>query len=397
MDDARAMLDSLMGTHRNVPVKEARKMKGENFKGSDVCHFYLLGFCPKYEELFHSTKRDLGECKLVHSDAMKEEYEAHPDYEMYKVQYENKFLHYLEDIVRGADEWVNRERRNIQSTNQQVEAKGPNDIAKGEIERLNEQGQKLLQEAEELAEAGDIGSSKTKAALAEQVRKKADEWDAKARIPKSEEVCDICGLRTEAGDDSRRFTHLSGKIHLGYERIRNSLTELRAKIAAREDKEPKRGDNRGGDDRGRRRASRSRDRGERDRDRDRDRATNAVGVASEAEPKDAEKDQARDASPRAQDQSRDRRRDGDRDGDGARDGDRRDGDRGRERGNSDRVRDSDRVREGDRRGRDNDRGYDRHGGGDRGYGGGNGGRSYGGDRSRSHDRDRGRGRDYSRR
>jgi len=59
MDDARKLLDSLMGQTRNVDLKEAKKKKGQNFKEENVCKFYLVGFCPQNEQLFKNTKRRL--------------------------------------------------------------------------------------------------------------------------------------------------------------------------------------------------------------------------------------------------------------------------------------------------------------------------------------------------
>jgi len=65
MDDAKKLLDSLMGQTRNLDLAEAKKKKGQNFKAKDSCKFFLLGFCPMNEELFRNTKRHLGECKRL--------------------------------------------------------------------------------------------------------------------------------------------------------------------------------------------------------------------------------------------------------------------------------------------------------------------------------------------
>lgn len=302
MDDARKLLDSLMGSHRNADKKEVQARKGNNFRDDNVCKFYLVGFCPQHEELFVSTKRDIGMCDKVHSDAMKEELEAHADRERYKAEYEKSLLRYLEELVRLADDWVARERRNIANANQQIEEVGPNEIAKAEIKRLNAQAATLLKEAEDCAESGNVEESKAKLDLADEVKQKAGEWENKAKALRTEDVCEVCGSRMESGDAQRaRFRHLEGKIHLGYKRIREFLGELKERVEKRR-KDPDSKD---------RRRSRSPRGEDRDRTRDRDRRREG-GKEKEKEPskggRDDRKDRDRDRDrERGRDRGRDRR------------------------------------------------------------------------------------------
>jgi len=268
MDEARKLLDSLMGSHRNVDVREAKARKGQNFKEDNVCKFYLLGFCPQHEDLFHSTKRDIGTCSKVHSEALKSEFESHPSKQRYEEEYERKLRQYLEELVRGADEWVARERRNIQLANKQIEESGPNEIARAEISRLREQAKELFHEAEVLVEAGNFEESKKKIELAEEVQKKAAEWEEKARMLRNEDICEVCGTRMESGDVAKaRYRHLEGKIHLGYEKIRRWLTDLRQKQRIREDKSSATDGRKGDRDRDRDRDREGRDQGDRRRSR----------------------------------------------------------------------------------------------------------------------------------
>jgi len=55
MDQARAMLDELMGKDRNEVDNDERKMKWSDDR---VCKHYLVSFCPNL--LFANTKSDLG-------------------------------------------------------------------------------------------------------------------------------------------------------------------------------------------------------------------------------------------------------------------------------------------------------------------------------------------------
>jgi len=361
MDETRKLLDSLMGTNRNASAQEVKKTKGVNFKERHVCKHYLCGFCPMHEELFHSTKRDLGECTKVHSEAMVEEFKNHPDHDKYRREYEQGLRTYLEGVVRDADDWVAREKRNIQFTNQQLADSGPNDVAKQEIAKLREQVQLLYGEAEEVAEKGDIEGSKAKTLLAEQVKIKAEDYESKARAPISELVCEICGLRTEGGDESRRFTHLQGKIHLGYARLRDALAALRKKHREEDQaRETAAGRRRGDRDREPRDAS--------GREPQEQPAAEPQAVVEKSDELPAteesreQRDQGEQREPR---ESRDRRdrRDADRRRD--REGDRDEGryDRDRGRGREDRRDRCDRERGGghDDRDRGYDRGYDRRG------------------------------------
>merc|ERR1712232_228434 len=120
------------------------------------------GFCPQHEELFASSKRDLGKCPKVHSIALKAEYEASPDFKRYSAEYDRKLQRWLESLVRSADDWGNRERRNILSTNIALETTGPNEVAKVEIQNLMNQANAYYKEAEDLAETNQVEMSKMK-------------------------------------------------------------------------------------------------------------------------------------------------------------------------------------------------------------------------------------------
>jgi len=347
MDEAKKLLDSLMGSHRNVDRKEAKARRGNNFKGDNICKFYLVGFCPKHEDLFHSTKRDIGKCHKVHSEAMKSELEAHPDKERYMAEYERQLKNYLEELTRGADDNVARETRNIQAANQQIEEAGPNETAKAEIQKLNDQAAALLLEAESLAEASKFNESKVKLELAKGIKKRAGDWEEKARAPRTEGVCKVCGSRMESRDPSKaKFRHEDGKIHTGFVKIRQWLAEIRKRVHEREehgetddtrkrgsdqdrdrDRQRSRSRGRGGDrDRDRDRRGRDRDRGNRcadEQDRRSGREPEDGGEGESERPRDGE-DRARrgrDGRERAEDRSR---RDHER-GYGYGHGDRRDG------------------------------------------------------------------------
>ena len=61
MNDARAMLDQLMGKTRDLPDHLKNSIKEINFFDRQVCKKYLCGLCPHI--LFNATKSDIGECQ----------------------------------------------------------------------------------------------------------------------------------------------------------------------------------------------------------------------------------------------------------------------------------------------------------------------------------------------
>lgn len=253
-------------------MDEAKKTKGKNFIQENVCKFYLLGFCPQHE-LSNSkltTKRNLGECHKVHSDAMKSEFEAHAEKEKYRVEYEKQFLPFLEAQVREADAWVARERANAQKAaagaSEKTTISTMPDSAKEQMAELTKDMNKMMASAEELAEKGDIEGSKFKVELAEEIKEKLQEIEDKypsyTVTLKEEWVCDVCGTRTEAVTEhntSRFKAHFTGKVHVGYEKIREWASDIRKRQRGAEVSRTRReeGDT---DDRRRRKSSRSKDR-----------------------------------------------------------------------------------------------------------------------------------------
>eukprot|EP00401_Gymnodinium_catenatum_P051737 CAMPEP_0117480326 /NCGR_PEP_ID=MMETSP0784-20121206/12335_1 /TAXON_ID=39447 /ORGANISM="" /LENGTH=388 /DNA_ID=CAMNT_0005274765 /DNA_START=358 /DNA_END=1525 /DNA_ORIENTATION=- len=233
MDDARALLDSLMGQARNAGKEERKKKKrGESFKDDTVCKFQLVGFCPEHEDLFHNTKRDIGECRKTHFEISKEEFDNHPEKARYKAEYETLLLRHLEAHVRRADDWAAKERQKNELASQKQAELGGNEVARQEIDKLNDMAGKLYAEAENLASAGKVELSKAKVLLAEQLQKKKADWEAKARDAPAAEVCEVCGLTKEndaGAEKGNKFTHTEGKVHQGFLLIRKWYAELREK------------------------------------------------------------------------------------------------------------------------------------------------------------------------
>jgi len=240
MDDARKLLDSLMGQTRDQSLDEATKTRGKNFMQDSVCKSYLLGFCPESElsESKMLVKRNIRMCNKVHSDAMKSEYEAHPDVRKHKAEYEKQLLPVLEGLVREADAWVAREQANVQKADGPPERVTTNNMApsvKETYEQLKDDMNKMMAAAETEAEKGNVEGSKFKVTLANEIKSKIQELEEKHLVTytvthRGEDVCEVCGTRYEAltsTNHARHAAHFTGKVHLAYVKIRDWVKSLR--------------------------------------------------------------------------------------------------------------------------------------------------------------------------
>lgn len=279
MEEARKLMDSLMGGNRDSSLEEAKKSKGKNFQKDDVCKYALLGFCP-YAELSESkmcVKRNIGKCTNKHSDYLRHEFEAHPDRAKFQAEYEKLLLVSLERQVREADAWHMRETANMmneQGPPREVEKSTMPPAEKEKYDALKEDLNKMMAAAEEDAEKGNLDASKFKVMLAEDVKSKVkdleDQYPNKTFTvtSRAEEVCKVCGVRFEAlnpNNQQRYDAHFTGAVHRTYAKIRDWIAKLSEKNSGVERNADKADNKRGGD------GDRKERDGDRDRERDRDR------------------------------------------------------------------------------------------------------------------------------
>lgn len=307
MDEQRSLLDSLMGIHRDADNREREKRAGESFKDSKVCKYFLVGFCPN--ELFKNTKRELGPCQFLHNDHVQQEFEDHPEAEELRRKYEQRLRAFLEDIVREADRWIEREKRNAQKP---VEVPNVDALLteeeKEQIEKLNQAAADLIARSEKDAEEGNFAASEQKTAHAMQAKASAEslkERRLQAYVKREEmgSICDVCGIRTEVG--SEVAPHENGKVHTGYLKARAKIAELaeneKKYQAKRSGRERDRDRSLGRRDRDRERDRRGGDRDRRDRERSRDRRSRDKRSRSRVRGKrdrDEKKDDRRSTSAR---------------------------------------------------------------------------------------------------
>jgi LUC7 N_terminus len=99
------------------------------------------------------------------------------------------------------------------------------------IDKIDSDIKKLVQQSEYLGDAGKIEEFEKALAEIEQLRASKSELMKMAENPtmiaKQQKVCDICGAVQALNDTARRDeTHLNGKIHLGFKKLRDELKNL---------------------------------------------------------------------------------------------------------------------------------------------------------------------------
>merc|ERR1711899_167859 len=173
------------------------------------------------------------------------------------------------------------------------------------IEVLTEKINKLVQEAEDAGEKGDVEEAQGIFKLSEQLKTERSELqdslvlkgqlsaEGQFSTRRNMEVCETCGAQFVSDSQARIDDHLMGKVHIGFNRLRASVPELKEtlntareamalererKIAEDAQKngekllEGKDGEGKRSRSRDRKKRSRSRDRRNRSRSRDRRRS-----------------------------------------------------------------------------------------------------------------------------
>jgi hypothetical protein len=137
-DEARAMLDALMGQDRNMSSIVAASSDGGNQTNWDSLRkkksCYDKEICPLYcawgsdlFELFTNTKSDLGPNPYEVRDDAREEYLSLPDHEKDRLGFERMLHRKLGDLVRSCDRIVMRNKEKLrQEIAKAARARGTN-------------------------------------------------------------------------------------------------------------------------------------------------------------------------------------------------------------------------------------------------------------------------------
>eukprot|EP01122_Echinamoeba_exundans_P014411 TRINITY_DN6510_c0_g2_i2.p1 TRINITY_DN6510_c0_g2~~TRINITY_DN6510_c0_g2_i2.p1 ORF type:complete len:241 (+),score=53.32 TRINITY_DN6510_c0_g2_i2:92-814(+) len=223
VDEMRRQLDALMGADRNGDLSIS------SFQDPQVCKLFLAGLCPN--ELFNNTRRSMQPCKKVHSLPLKAKYDderRHKDF-----GYEDELERLLRSIVRDCDREIEINKRKLEEEEQTKLV----DPFERQIKELEER-QATLGEEGNLDEFMKIGQQ------IEELKMKRNQKSV-TELPEGEvgdliaqhgpngpqhqalRVCEICSSYLSSKDDEKRLQdHYIGKLHQGFQVVRDKLAEL---------------------------------------------------------------------------------------------------------------------------------------------------------------------------
>lgn len=163
--------------------------------------------------------------------------------EYYERKYEAELIDLLEKCISKVDERIRRSMNRIEAPMPESYAKSItdkfnqlNDMRDNTFEaiaNLNEKINLYLEKAEKKGEEGLIDESEALFKEIEKMKAKKTEMESALEnniTKKQMKVCEICGAMQSATDtDKRLTTHLEGKLHQGFAKIRDLLAELKLK------------------------------------------------------------------------------------------------------------------------------------------------------------------------
>ncbi|XP_017774644.1 PREDICTED: putative RNA-binding protein Luc7-like 2 isoform X2 [Nicrophorus vespilloides] len=256
---------------------------------------------------------DLGECPKIHDLALRADFEKAQQSKDYF--YDLDAMEHLQAFIGDCDRRTESAKQRLAETQEELSAEVA--VKANSVHELAEQiGQKLAK-AEQLGEEGFVEESMKLMEEVDELRKKKLEAEQEYRnsMPASSyqqqklRVCEVCSAYLGIHDNDRRLAdHFGGKLHLGFIKIREKLSELEKTSEKRKEEKRNVTRDRGGD--------RERDREERYRERHREqyvggreldrRSKRHRSKSRERRDKDKDKD-SRSRSYRSRSRSRDRR------------------------------------------------------------------------------------------
>lgn len=145
---------------------------------------------------------------------------------------------FLEQLIQQAE-------LKIDKANRRIDAPLPDNALLSEeqqqqVDKMNEEVSKLLKEAERAGERGDVEEAARLTRNVQTLKKESERasntlYGSYMQREKSLRVCPICGAMQSVGDSMSRFeSHVTGKQHIGFEKIRSCLEELKRRKEERE-------------------------------------------------------------------------------------------------------------------------------------------------------------------
>ncbi|VDO96744.1 unnamed protein product [Soboliphyme baturini] len=226
-----SMLDELMGRHRNALPSE--RPKETTWDDPEVCKYFLVSFCP--HEMFTNTKADLGHCEKIHDERLKEQYLNSSRFQ--KAGLEEDFLAFLQKLHSDMQRKIKKNKQRLELTQPGGQISDMNkERLEEKIKLLSDKIIGLQAQAEHLGAQGKVDEAQGVIKMADELTDERDHCKRAMDTPLAElklmEVCEICGCFLIVGDSQHRIDeHLTGKQHVGYAKIKDTIDQM---IAERE-------------------------------------------------------------------------------------------------------------------------------------------------------------------
>ncbi len=214
-------LDELMGVNRNG---DRSNLIVKDFLDKRVCKYDLCGLCPY--QLFPNTKHDLGKCPYEVCpvpDEFKKKYQEERKRQDFGYEYELEQL--LERVQRECDERITRHQRRLETQQKiQITNEPP------ELKNIRQEIEDVTKRIEDLTNEGQIDTANELMEKLEILKREKSIIEAKMPSAKDQQliVCEICAALLSANESDQRLAdHFAGKMHLGFQKVRDKLKELR--------------------------------------------------------------------------------------------------------------------------------------------------------------------------
>lgn len=194
-----------------------------------VCKSFLLSCCP--HEILASTRMDLGECAKLHDFALR------ADFDNAQKQKDNFYdvdaCEHLTAFIADCDRRTELAKKRLAETQEELSTEVTTKA--NMVHELGETIGKKLASAEAIGAEGKVEESIQLMEEVESIRKQKAEAEQEYRnsMPASSyqqqklRVCEVCSAYLGIHDNDRRLAdHFGGKLHLGFIKIRDKLTEL---------------------------------------------------------------------------------------------------------------------------------------------------------------------------
>lgn len=216
--------------------------------------------------MFVNTRADLGQCTKVHDEEAKRLYEeARPN--VRKRHYEDEFLRFSNHMLNEVDRKIQKGKQRLLLMNKGEGAPVYVSKFQEQLNNLNARIKKLIGEAEEAGNRGDVDQAQGLMTLCDQLKEEketlvkqhdsgnptipntnvpppstpgpiASQWGDFTTSEKQMEVCEVCGAFLIVGDAQQRLEdHLTGKQHMGYSRLRKAVDEMYEKRKKEQEEE----------------------------------------------------------------------------------------------------------------------------------------------------------------